>query len=389
MSNYQIYTDDVAYDPEEIIEFLSKIFGPNYHDARVVKNALFESEPSIRAKNIISARKTNRELIGLVRIVDRQIYVDGVLLRAGFITSVGVHPEWRNRGIASELICRSIEILGQRDFDLSAVHGRRAVDGFYPKFGYCNVGRYINLEIISAVGTSSDLQIFPYSDEDLGFIMKSYARCYHGLTGSICRSSGVWQFLLKKVETSNGSCRIFLVKDRNGLCGYMVTLGEAMIEAVFKKRILQYVPGLVSKMGIKWLKLHPLHPLFLYCRKKFSTVTSERFALDGGYMARILRPDLFLSKIGQKLATRASNLSPAIQTIRLMGYQVDLGTGEINAHGEVDDIFFEQKEAAVQMLLGFIEPKRIRSAAWMQNFDDAIEFLFPNKFFHTSVWDEV
>ncbi len=165
MSNYRIYAGDQAYDPEETIEFLSKIFGPNYYAAHVVKQALFDSEPSLRAQNIISARKTNGELIGLVRIAEREIYVDGVRLRAGFITSVGVHPDWRRNGIASELIRRSIKIMAERDVDLSAVHGRRAVDDFYPKFGYCNIGRYINLEIISAVGTSSDLQIIPYSDE--------------------------------------------------------------------------------------------------------------------------------------------------------------------------------------------------------------------------------
>ena len=67
----------------------------------------------------------------------------------------------------------------------------------------------------------------------------------------------------------------------------------------------------------------------------------------------------------------------------------DFKTGEIKQHDGKDDIWFDRQEDAVQMLLGFLEPKRIRSAKWKPNIDNAIEFIFPNRLYHTSVWDEV
>ena len=55
MSKYQISVGKGKIEREEIINFLSKIFGRDYDDSRRIKEVIFDAEPSISPGNFIMA----------------------------------------------------------------------------------------------------------------------------------------------------------------------------------------------------------------------------------------------------------------------------------------------------------------------------------------------
>src|SRR3972149_11999110 len=179
-------------DGEEMIDFLSRVYGPNYFEARSVFHMIFTHEPSLRAENFITARSSKGHLIGVVRIVDRKIGIDGVALECGGISSVGVHAQWRGQGVCSALMRQAIKVMKERGKDISVLHGRRAVDGFYGQFGYQGVGRYLDLEVNFPESSRISLKAEPYKESDLKSIMKFYKETYSDLTGAVLRDEPLW-----------------------------------------------------------------------------------------------------------------------------------------------------------------------------------------------------
>lgn len=389
MNDYKISVGEKDLEMEEIIDFLSKIFGPNYHDASAIKEAIFDTEPSISPGNFILARSAKRELIGLVRIVERNIIIDREVIAAGFISSVGVKPEWRRQGIASNLIKKAIEVMISRGMDISLVYGRRAVDGFYSRFGYYGIGRYVDLEIISPSPCSKFfIGAIPFKKENLEICMKLYGETYGCLTGSVLREHAVWKFLLAKVEKNIGNFKLSMCLKDDKPIGYFVVSDNKLIEISLPSKLFSSVQHLLHRLNIQLISIHPRHPFYIYCRTSLNTIQKERFALDGGYMGRILNLESLLKKLGLTFASRASVIGVSNKKVGLLNYEIDLRSGKVSKTDKSDDIIFKKKETAVQFLLGVISPHDIVGVKWTTR-KPWIPYLFPELHYHTSALDEV
>ncbi|MBW1716349.1 MAG: GNAT family N-acetyltransferase [Deltaproteobacteria bacterium] len=388
MSEYIVSIGDERLDLNEVIEFLSRIFGPNYFEASFMQRQIVEHEPSLSTRNFILARARNGQLIGVVRVVERQVLLDGVSLQVGGISSLGVTPEWRQRGVASNLMNEAISAMASRGMDFSILFGRRAVDGFYTRFGYYGIGRYIDLELLSYPKSQMSVHDVPLERKKQELCMKLYSENYHGLSGSVLRDDSIWDFLLMRIEKKIGQIRGFLIEEAGGSVGYFITANNRLIEIAVPKQFFPSMPSLLLDLGIQYISTHPRHAFYTYCRTQMNTIQKERFALDGGYMARILNPQSLLRKMGSTLAARAALIGKSDESISIFDCQIDLGNGHISGNSRENDIIFDRKDTAIQFLLGVISPHDIVGVHWT-NEKPWIPFLFPELYYHTSAWDEV
>ncbi|MBT4512415.1 MAG: GNAT family N-acetyltransferase [Chloroflexi bacterium] len=389
MNQYEVFVESGEINREEIVDFLSRIYGPNYHDARIVQGTTIDKEPSTKPENFILARSMGGELIGIVRIVERTILVDGIGLSCGGISSVSVHPQWRNQNVASDLMNKAIEAMISRNMDLSILHGRRAVDGLYLPFGYYGIGRYIDLEIISSPPSrETALHVVPFEEDHLQTCMQLYNTTYQNLSGSFVRDQLVWRFLLARTEVSGGMTRVMTCMSDNNPVGYLVLSGEKLVEIAIPAEYFASVPNLLYTLNIQSISVHPRHPLYIFLRANMNTMQRERFALDGGYMARFLNPGKLLNKLAPVLADRAKAVGVSDDVIRILNHEIHLGNGQVSKTQERDDITFDKIETAIQLVLGVIQPEDILGIHWTSK-NPRITHLFPNLHYHTSAWDEV
>lgn len=389
MKNSQIsITIEENLDREELVGFLSGIFDENSPNTRAAFEAIFDFEPSIAPRNFILARSDQGELAGVVRVVERQIFVDGVLLECGGVSSVCVAPQWRNQGISFELMKEASQIMKERGMDISVLYARRALDGYYSRFGYYGIGRYVDLEIISKVQADVSLNLVPFKKEDLQFCQKCYKDNYDLLSGSVGRSSDVWEFLYGRNERGIDQSRIYMFHRGNDVLGYCVIQEGKMIEMGLPSQYFSAVAGRLKFLDVNSIALHPRHPFSRYCRTRMNTIQKERLAFNGGYMAKIINPESLLRKIAPALVKRAADLGLQGQTISLLNSAIDLSTAQVTASSRGDDIVFDQIETAIQLVLGFTSLEDIPGVRWNHS-KPWIPYLFPGLSYHTSRWDEI
>ena len=389
MSNYciQIGKDNQSLD--EIIDFLAKVYGPNYYDAKRIQGLIIRKEPSTAPQNFILARSIDNELIGIIRIVERKIRLGSAILKCGGISSVSAHPDWRGQGVVREMMDTAHEAMIRRGMDISFLYARRALDGYYTQFGYYGINRYLDLEIISAVAGEERLSISPFRQENISAISVKYNEVYSCLSGSIVRDEKIWTFLISKMKGTEGNISLFEchVVESDELIGYLIVSDDKLIEIAIPQNYFSHLPRLIKKLGLKYISIHPYHPFYKYVRTSFSTIQRERFSLDGGYMGRILDFSSLLSKICPDICLRASGIA-VTGTIRLFGYELELQSGKISRATGTDDIAFKNENTVIQLILG-IHSLEDYSGVFLNSEKHWLNYLFPCTGFHTSALDEI
>lgn len=389
MNNCFVRIGDNKQSMDEIIDFLARIYGPSYYDAKRIQGLIIRSEPSTSPQSFVVARSIHNELIGIIRIVDRKIHLGSAILKCGGISSVSVHPDWRGQGVVDEMMNVAHEAMVQRGMDISFLYARQVLDGYYTQFGYYGINRYLDLEIISAITGEEKLKVVPFRLENIGAISAKYDDTYSGLSGSIVRNEKMWVFLISKMKETGRNTRLLECRvDESGeMIGYLVVFDDRLIEISIPPIFFPYLPTLIKKLGLKYISIHPCHPFLKYVRTTFSTIQHERFSLDGGYMGRILNSSSLLSKIRPDICSRASRIAIA-DTVRLFGYGLELQSGEISKDTHSDDIGFKNKNVIIQLVLG-IHCLEDYFGVSLNHEKPWLKYLFPYTGFHTSALDEI
>lgn len=375
---------------EEIVDFLARIFGPNYYEAEKIQNVVMRSEASTSPGNFVTARSDRGDLIGVVRIVERQMMLGQAVLNCGGISSVSVHPDWRRQGLNQAMMDLAIREMERRGMDLSYLYGRRAMDGYYTKFGYIGVNRYLRLKIISSVSGEPALQLSPFAQQHLDCIRAGYDQTYCHLGGSIIRDEKVWRFLIARMKATPAGFQLLACHSMvAGECiGYVVVSGDQLIEAAIPDTHFVHLPQVLAQVGIGCVSVHPRHPYYRFVRTNFNTIAQERLNLDGGYMARIINPLSFISKLAGDLCRRAREIGLAGEKIRLAGWEIDLDSGCVLKASQLDDVIFERQERLLHLLIGMHEPND--DPGYSLNPEKPwLTYLFPASGFHTSAFDEI
>lgn len=387
---YRIQTGEESFDLDEVIELVSRTYGPNYYDAKEIHGWLLRHEPTLSADNFVLARDRKGSLIGLVRIVIRKICFGGETLSCGGISTVCVHSQWRHRGVATALMETADRVMETRGLDLAFLHARRVLDGFYSKVGYGGINRYLNLEILSPPCSGSELTTVPAQESNISRLERCYESVYRVLTGSIIRRTDMWHFLLGKSPLVKPPYIVHECREKgsDSFEGYLISSGDTLHEAVIPENHFLSVPGLLDKLGLKHIAIHPFHPLFTFLRTTYSTTVTERYAIDGGYMGKILNMDSFLQKYVRNLQFRLRGVQLPFRTLRLSGFELDLDVGTVRRANEADDVHFDDDRILMWFLLGILQPKHI-SGVRINTRVGTLEQVDLATGFHTSTWDAV
>ncbi len=390
MNNFNVSIGGNSFELNEIIEFLAKIYGPNYFDAKRVQGAILRNEPTTKPGNFIIARSQQYDLIGAIRIVERKIVLGSGILYCGGISSVSVHPDFRGHGIVKAMMEIAHDVMNQCNMDLAYLHGRRALDGYYTQFGYHGINRYLDLEIISTHPEKEMIEVVAFSEKHLENIMNMYNETYASLTGSIVRDKSLWGFLLSKMIEINRQANLFECFDSQSgdLIGYFVIDGHRVIELSLPTVYFPYFLSLIKKLNLTHISIHPQHPFYAYARSTMSTCQHERYSLDGGYMGRILNKYNLLSKICPDICSRALSIELKNKTLQLFGYELEMESGKIKEACEPDDIVFKTERSAIRCMLG-IDRLENNLEVYMNKDKPWLTCLFPLTGFHTSSWDEI
>lgn len=281
-------------------ELSSYIFGSSQEESWGRKRHCLRYDKVKDPGEVIIAMEKGR-IIGTLRIVGRRNLFLGSLLKTGGITNVCVDPAYQGKGVGRGLINKSIEFMRERKYPLSIVVARRAVDGFYAKYGFVGTGIFCDLSL-SDRKPAKNYRINKNNFQK-GFKRKftekysvMYDLIYAKVPVSFYRPGSWWdefdlknKYKIKKRDFVN-------VIEENKLIGYFILYKNKIIEASFcPERLECFSKALISyfmqnKISGPVVSVSPLHPCSEYLMNNFNHTLSVRRVLDGGHMLRIIDP---------------------------------------------------------------------------------------------------
>jgi hypothetical protein len=176
------------------------------------------------------------------------------------------------------------------------------------------------------------------------------------------------------------------VKSSGEFAGYLVVSGDTLHEAVIEKGHLGSVPKVLEDLKVRYLAIHPFHPLFVYLRSTYSTTLTERFAVDGGYMGKILNMKSCLRKYANSIREKWQGAGMPIRNMRLCGFELDFDRGLVQETEEEEDILFADQRTCLWFLLGMLQPDQMAGVKIHSKFR-SLELINLATGFHTSAWD--
>jgi predicted N-acetyltransferase YhbS len=166
-------------------------------------------------------------IAGYLRIFDRRMWLRGARLRAAGIGSVGTHPDYRHRGLATALLRDTLAILRREGYHLSFL-GSEVAPSFYERLGWRVVRQPSHgaptAEAAALPVGQAGLTIRPFAPSDLTTVARIHARATRGRTGAVARSLRYWSDHMSWVADDAGG---FLVAmDGRGIAAFVRSRSE-------------------------------------------------------------------------------------------------------------------------------------------------------------------
>lgn len=270
-------------------------------DAAISRKAfLLREHPGFREDSAIVVCAENGCVAGSAFLIDCELPVGDCLLQGVFISSVSVAEQARGQGLSLLLMESAIKAATVRDADIAMLIARRAVDGYYTRFGFWGLSQYskVTLNIATLPPASHPIQavtLRPVAAEDFGLCAELHAASYRNLIGHCVRSPKMWGYISRKLPYLG--MRLDFVRIEGQTVSYVIHDGRGNLHEigvvpggpVFGARpfLEAIAPGLENLT----LHLPPTHP-FLIKLEGADVSLTLRECPYGGHMVRILNPAL-------------------------------------------------------------------------------------------------
>ena len=124
----------------------------------------------------------NGKIVSTVRVFIRKMFLHGEPVTVGGIGEVSTRPEYRRRGLASQLLKDSIQFMESRDIAISSLHGSQRI---YSIEGWEKVPRYYARQPITAQKRVAwEVRPINFDDEaevkQIAALYDGYARKFNG-----------------------------------------------------------------------------------------------------------------------------------------------------------------------------------------------------------------
>lgn len=260
-------------------------------------NFLYE-HPGFGETSVVVVCDKSDSVVGSAFLINSEMPAGKRLLKSVFISSVSVAEKSRGQGLSVLLMENAIKAATERGADIAIVIARRAVDGYYTRFGFWGLSQYskVKLELATLPSDKHLVQsvlLKSVTKQDLGFCATLYAANYNHLFGHCLRKPEMWEYVLNKLPFLGLRFNLVLVDGEP--VGYVVhdgagdfhEIGVVSSDTFFSLRMFFAAcsPGCESVT----LHIHATHP-FLGRLEGADVSLTLRECPYGGHMVRILRP---------------------------------------------------------------------------------------------------
>lgn len=273
----------------------------SHHEGFLRKAFFLRSHPGFTNVSPIVICNHVGKVVGSAFLIDCKIRLKcGLHLEGAFISSVSIKDGERGRGLSNLLMDASINSARDRDLSILLVIARRAVDGYYNRFGFWGLSQYSNVTLEPASWPlnkrfSQPLRLVPASAEDLIHCIALHVESYKYLVGSCLRNLEMWHYILRKLPYFK--IRFDMIYIGGESVGYVIYDGKGNVyeiaisgQSVFEPRAI--FEACAEGIDRVTLHVHPTHP-FLEKLDGLDVSLTLRECPYGGHMARILKPTLF------------------------------------------------------------------------------------------------
>ena len=188
-------------------------------------------------------------IVSTVRVFIRKMFLHGEPITVGGIGEVSTHPEYRRRGIATQLLKDSIRFMESQDIVVSSLHGSQRI---YSIEGWEKVPRYYARQFfIAKKQVTWEVRPANFDDaaevERIAAIYDGYARKFNG---TFVRDDMAYWTAWVQTESPNA-----WVADRDSnIEGYISVTWHAKMSSALKSSSLQRKP-LNRKMANNFLRV--------------------------------------------------------------------------------------------------------------------------------------
>lgn len=238
--------------------------------------------------------RSGGSILGTLQVVGKELKVFNSVVPVDGITNVCVDPRHQGKGLGAELMYFANRILDERSKAASILVARRAVDGFYARFGFLGTGCFTEMVIPSeeynaAKNTGNITFRTGPAHKKAGEYKKLYDKTYNTIPFSFHRDREWWENMEMWYKFKVRHREFVNVIRGEKILGYFICQNGRIIEAacsdagafcnallLFAKR--KNMPELVITCA-------PGHSCNRYLQKINHTLKMRR-AWDGGHMMR-------------------------------------------------------------------------------------------------------
>jgi predicted N-acetyltransferase YhbS len=134
-------------------------------------------------------------IVSTLQVFRKQVRIDDAVVHVACVGNVFTATEYREHGLASQLLTRAIAAMDQHEFDLSLLFATRLV--FYSRHGWQSHVRHLVFIERADTALTGQYAIAPFRDSDLDAVMRIYDSYVDGLSGPTVRDRHYWQGQLR------------------------------------------------------------------------------------------------------------------------------------------------------------------------------------------------
>jgi predicted acetyltransferase len=182
------------HERDAVLDLLGEWFGDRAFFARY-----FRHDPNFRDDLCFAAVDAGR-IVSTLQVFRKPIRIDGAVVQVGGVGNVFTTAEYRERGVASQLLTRAIAAMDEHGFDLSLLFAVRLA--FYGRLGWqSHVRHLVFIEQPQTPLTPADSNtrytIDPFAAADLDAVKRIYQSYNDGLSGPTVRDPRYWEGQLR------------------------------------------------------------------------------------------------------------------------------------------------------------------------------------------------
>lgn len=197
------------------------------------------------------------QIVSTVRVFHREVYFKSKLVKLGGIGEVSTNPNYRGKGLATQLLQMATQYMKQIGIHLSILFTGEERIGFYNQVGYQNIKRKF-IETTIETNTKSIL-VEKITTTEFNQLATIYDQFSNRLNGVIVRNANYWNHWIK-AEFQNS----YVVKnERNQIIAYLeikevdgfysIRDYGTLDDSLNIKDIVSSIPSIKNKQKVKIL----------------------------------------------------------------------------------------------------------------------------------------